>query len=158
MSAAVLRRGAVALAVFSLAAASTATAAPLTKREDALLDAMNSARAAYALPPFRVDGRLQRVAHAHSAQILRSDSFMHGSFAYRIRRVGVRAPALGENLAWGVGSLGSARAFVRAWLASPDHRANLLRRGFRRVGVGVVSGEFAGYPRAVVATVDFAGS
>ena len=42
----------------------------------------------------------------------------------------------GENLAWGTGSRGTARGIVAAWLASPEHRANLLRPSFARVGIG----------------------
>ena len=156
-----LRRGAAALAIalatLLVSFASTADARLLSEREGALLRAMNTARAAYALPPLRVDPRLQRAARGHSAAILRNGSFSHGSFAYRLRRHGVRTPLVGENLAWGVGSLASPRAVVRAWLASPGHRANLLRRAFSRVGVGALVGPFAGYARATVVTADFAG-
>jgi uncharacterized protein YkwD len=63
----------------------------------------------------------------------------------------------GENLAWGTGSLGGAHAIVAAWLASPEHRANLLRPSFRRVGVGDVAGTFQGHSGAHVVTADFAG-
>ena len=47
---------------------------------------------------------------------------------------------LGENLAWGAGRLASPREIVRAWMASPGHRANVLRRRFRDVGIAVVAG------------------
>jgi uncharacterized protein YkwD len=43
------------------------------------------------------------------------------------------------------------------WLASPPHRANLLRPGFRTVGVGVARGTFQGYAGALLVTTDFAG-
>ena len=42
-------------------------------------------------------------------------------------------------------------------LASPAHRAVLLRPGFRRVGVGAYQGNFAGRHDALVVTADFAG-
>ena len=48
--------------------------------------------------------------------------------------------AFGENLAWGKGSRGTPRAFVKAWMASPGHRANILRRDFRDIGVGFSAG------------------
>jgi uncharacterized protein YkwD len=89
--------------------------------------------------------------------MLRTDTFFHGAFAARIRRVGVRAPLIGENLAWGVGRLSRARSIVRMWLASPGHRANLLDPGFRLVGVGAVRGNFGGHPDALMVTTDFAG-
>ena len=42
--------------------------------------------------------------------------------------------SVGENLAWGSGTLATPRAMVRAWMQSADHRANLLDRHFADVG------------------------
>jgi uncharacterized protein YkwD len=89
--------------------------------------------------------------------MLRTDTFYHGAFSARIRGVGVRAPRVGENLAWGVGALSRARRIVNMWLASPGHRANLLRPGYRMVGVGALRGTFEGYRGALMITTDFAG-
>ena len=122
-----------------------------------MLQAMNSAREAHGLAPLRIDGRLQRAACGHSRAMLRTDTFSHGAFAARIRRAGVRARRVGENLAWGVGALAEAHAIVNTWLASPEHRANLLRAGYRTVGVGIRVGSFGGYAGASVITTDFAG-
>jgi len=122
-----------------------------------MLQAMNSAREAHGLAPLRIDGRLQRAACGHSRAMLRTDTFSHGAFAARIRRAGVRARRVGENLAWGVGALAEAHAIVNTWLASPEHRANLLRAGYRTVGVGIRVGSFGGYADASVITTDFAG-
>jgi uncharacterized protein YkwD len=41
------------------------------------------------------------------------------------------------------------------WLASPGHRANLLRPGFRRLGLGIATGSFPGQAGATVVTADF---
>jgi uncharacterized protein YkwD len=46
---------------------------------------------------------------------------------------------------------------VDHWLASPMHRAVLLRPGFRRVGLGIAFGTFIGHGDAAVVTADFAG-
>jgi uncharacterized protein YkwD len=89
--------------------------------------------------------------------MLRRGYFAHGEFARRMTSFGARGRAVGENLGWGVGASGTARAIVEAWLASPPHRANLLRPGFRRIGVGRLVGSFAGYGGAAVVTADFAG-
>jgi uncharacterized protein YkwD len=89
--------------------------------------------------------------------MLRTGNFTHGNWYQRLRRHGARGRTLGETIAWGVGSDGSADAIVRMWLASPPHRSTLLRRGFRYVGVGVAVGSFAGFGGASVATADFAG-
>ena len=46
---------------------------------------------------------------------------------------------------------------MREWLASPEHRANLLRPGYARIGIGLVRGSFLGNGGATVVTADFAG-
>jgi uncharacterized protein YkwD len=89
--------------------------------------------------------------------MIATDVFAHGAFARRMLRFDVTGRIAGENLAWGTGSAGTARAIVAAWLASPEHRANLLRPSFRRIGVGDLLGPFQGYGDARVITADFAG-
>jgi uncharacterized protein YkwD len=42
-------------------------------------------------------------------------------------------------------------------MRSPGHRANLLRPGWTRVGIGARVGTFQGYRGATVVTADFAG-
>ena len=46
---------------------------------------------------------------------------------------------------------------VRSWMNSPGHRANLLRSGWKRIGLGIARGTFQGYPGASIVTADFAG-
>jgi len=134
-----------------------ALTATLTRSESSLLTAMNEARVANGLRPLRADARLERAARSHSSKMLRTGSFYHGAFNARIRRTGVRDRRVGENLAWGQGSLSAARSIVRMWLASPEHRANLLHPGYRIVGVGALRGCFAGHRNALMVTTDFAG-
>jgi uncharacterized protein YkwD len=144
------------LLAFALAPASEA-ATTQTRAEQSLLVAVNDVRAAHNLRPLRVDAQLLEAARAHSAELLRANIFEHGSFAERIALHGVRGPAFGENLAWGTGRLASARSIVSAWMASPGHRANLLRPGWNRIGIGALSGRFLGHRGATVVTADFAG-
>ena len=128
-----------------------------TRAELALLNAMNEARSARGLAALRIDPRLERAARRHSRAMLRTDRLAHGPFATRIHRAGVRARRVGENLAWGVGPVAEAHAIVNMWLSSPEHRANLLRTGYRTVGVGIRVGSFEGHDGASVVTTDFAG-
>ena len=143
-------------------AAALALAAPshasLLPAEQALLREMNRVRAEHELAPFRVDSALERTARAHSADMIRRDYFDHGAFESRMQDAGARGPMFGENLAWGVGSKTAAAAIVRLWLRSPGHRANLLRPGFHRVGIGAPRGEFLGWRGARVVTLDLAGT
>ena len=122
-----------------------------------MIGAMNRVRASYGLRPLRAAAKLHAAARAHSADMIRRGYFGHGAFARRVNAYGVRAPVVGENLAWGSGVYGAASTIVHEWLVSPEHRANLLRPGFSLVGVGSAVGPFAGR-RAVVVTADFAGN
>jgi uncharacterized protein YkwD len=127
-----------------------ATAVPMTPGESAIVQAMNTVRAANGVAPLRSGAALTRAARAHSVDMARRGYFDHGAFVQRLRRFGVRMPYVGENLAYGTGGL-SAQAVVQMWMASAGHRQNLLDRSFQRVGVGL-----AGSSRRLV-TADFAG-
>jgi uncharacterized protein YkwD len=135
-----------------------ATAAPargLTSSERSLLTTMNAVRKSHGLPALRVDFRLVRAARGHSVDMMQRQYFAHGSVAGRVAAAGARGPLFGEDLAWATGI--TANWVVDRWLASPRHRAILLRPGFRRVGVGYAFGTFIGHGDAGVVTADFAG-
>jgi uncharacterized protein YkwD len=138
-------------------AGDAASTSVLTRSESSLLTAMNEVRIANGLQPLRADARLERAARTHSSRMLRTGTFAHGAFNARIRRTGVRAKRVGENLAWGQGRLSAARSILRMWLASPEHRANLLHPGYRIVGVGALRGCFDGHRHTLMVTTDFAG-
>lgn len=144
------------IGIFCGITATPAQAAP-TPAERAVIAEVNRVRAANRLVVLRVDRTLERAARSHSRTMLRTGSFGHGAFARRLSSFGARGPAIGENLGWGVGWRAGAQAIVAAWLASPSHRANLLRPGYRRIGVGRMVGSFAGHRDAAVVTADFAG-
>lgn len=148
----------IALSAFALLIAAAPASAGTTIAEQALLQEINQARAAHGLRPLRLDTRLQRAARAHSLDMLRRDYFAHGPFARRLLRFGARGPVVAENIAWGVGARGQARGVVTGWLRSPLHRRNLLRPGFRRVGVASLRGSFRGATGARVITANFAGT
>ena len=145
-----------------LAALALAPAAPaattLTQGERSLLAAVNGVRANHGLRALQVDAALTSAARSHSTNLIRRDVFAHGALGTRLARAGARGPLYGENLAWGTGSLATARSIVRGWLRSPSHRANLLRPGWVRIGIGARTGTFKGHSGATVVTADFAGS
>jgi uncharacterized protein YkwD len=139
------------------ALASGALAAPAQSAAASLLQAVNATRAAHGLRPVRLDGQLRSAARAHSLEMLRGNYFAHGDFHGRMVAFRVSGSVAGENLAWGTGGYAGARTIVREWLASPEHRANLLRPGFTRIGIGLVRGTFLGSGGATIVTADFAG-
>ena len=128
----------------------------LSRAETSLLQVINEVRRKNGLPLLRVDATLQRAARAHSADMLRRDYFDHGAFGQRLTNFGVHAQMMGENIAWWPGYKARLRAVVNMWLGSPGHRANLLRAGFRLVGVAAPSGTFQGTKVRMI-TADFAG-
>ena len=128
-----------------------------TRSESSLLREMNRVRAAHGLAPLDADTHLSRAARAHSKEMIGSNDFQHGAFGSRMAQFDVTGHLAGENLAWGTGAHGTAQGIVAAWLASPEHRANLLRPSFTRVGVADLVGTFRGYSGAHVVTADFAG-
>lgn len=139
-----------------------ATAAP--PRGPSLLRLLNRERATRGLPALRADPRLARAARAHSADMVRRRYFAHASpegehVRGRVRRTGWldarRRWFLGEDLAWGIGRPGTAAGVVRAWMRSPAHRRILLRRVYRRVGIGVAAGTPVDPARGATVTADF---
>ena len=128
-----------------------------TRSESSLLREMNRVRAAHGLGRLSADTHLQRAARAHSKEMVGSNVFAHGAFGTRMLQFNVTGKLAGENLAWGTGFRGTAQGIVAAWLASPEHRANLLRPSFNRVGISDLVAAFQGHAGAHVVTADFAG-
>ncbi len=99
---------------------------------------------------------LSRAADRHSRDMLGGNFFAHSSrdgtpAVTRVLRYR-RARRTGETLAYlhdGVPG-DQARKVVAMWLASPGHRAVLLDRAFRRIGVGRRGGYLGGRPVTVV--------
>ena len=114
----------------------------------AVLCLHNRERSARGLPPLKENGKLRRAAEGHSGDMVASRFFAHDSLsgadmADRILATGYargQGWSLGENIAWGTGGLATAAEIQRAWMESPGHRANILRRGFREIGIGIVAG------------------
>jgi uncharacterized protein YkwD len=113
--------------------------------EKQMLDLVNRDRQAEGLQPLAADPELTEVARRHSV-----DMFKRGYFAHdtpegltpfdRMREANVRFLTAGENLA-----LAPTISVAHTGLMnSPGHRANILRREFGRVGIGVMDGGMRG--------------
>jgi uncharacterized protein YkwD len=94
---------------------------------------------------------LDRSAVDKARDILRCDDFSHTAcgreFTYWMQRVGyipARCWRVGENIAWGTGELGTVRAIFRAWIYSPEHRANILGR-YTQTGTALEVGGLEGH-------------
>jgi uncharacterized protein YkwD len=118
---------------------------PRPDLEKQMLDLVNQERQAAGLNPLAADPELTEVARRHSA-----DMFARGYFAHdtpegltpfdRMRAANVRFLTAGENLA-----LAPTLSVAHTGLMnSPGHRANILRREFGRVGIGIMDGGMRG--------------
>lgn len=113
--------------------------------EAQMLRLVNEERVAAGLKPLAPDPELTEVARRHS-----SDMFARGYFAHdtpegrdpfdRMRAADVRFLTAGENLALAR----SVQIAHTGLMNSPGHRANILRPGFGRVGIGIMDGGMRG--------------
>ena len=136
----------------------------LGRIRDAIVCLHNQIRSEKDLPTLREAARLRHAAVGHSRDMVGDGYFEHTTPQGRtmvdriLRSRYVREDQgwmLGENLAWGTGSLSTPRGAVESWLDSPGHRSNMLKRGYRDIGVGVVLGVPVSNAQGATYTVDF---
>ena len=130
----------------------------------AILCLHNQIRAGRGLPALRENAKLRRAAVGHSNDMVDRGFFDHVSpggttmvdrimaSRYANRNVGW---ALGENLAWGTGSLATPGEIMKAWMNSPGHRANVVKRSYREIGIGIATGTPSAGGDGATYTADF---
>ncbi|MBE0527896.1 MAG: CAP domain-containing protein [Thermoleophilia bacterium] len=121
---------------------------PLNSYEKRLLALVNKQRAKHSLPQLRTHSRLLSAARAHSAEMGEKKYFSHSSasgqswssriISHGYKRTGYRYWKAGENIYYGCGLYSAPAAVIKAWMASKPHRAIILTRAFRNVGIGAV--------------------
>jgi uncharacterized protein YkwD len=138
----------------SSVASSCAGATTAAENTHASLEAMycgiNVIRRSFGLGPVRGNLSLNR-SSLLKADAVRHCGFSHTpcgmSFTRTFARAGyLPARRFAENLAWGQGELGSPLRTLSAWLNSPPHRANLLARRWRDLGIAIERGAIFGRP------------
>jgi uncharacterized protein YkwD len=132
---------------------------------DVILCLMNAMRANAGLPPLAQQDELAQASVEHSQDMVDNKYFAHDSLDGRDVVARLKAVAyipksgqwaIGENLAWGSGTLATPKSLVNAWMNSPPHRENLLASDYREVGMGVVFGTpSAQATDGVTVTTDF---
>jgi uncharacterized protein YkwD len=103
------------------------------QRRDQMLRLLNRVRRQHGLPVFRINRELSTRAFRHSKRMARANDVFHTQDLYRLVR-SYEPSMWGEN----VGMAQYLKTVRRLWMHSAGHRANILKRGFRRVGVGAV--------------------
>ena len=96
-------------------------------------------------PSLYYDAFLEHIALKHSQDMQAANQMTHitptGAIHYpvgsrlrdRVNQESYSWQIIGENVAW---NYPSAQAVVEAWLASPEHCANILSPEFTHIGVG----------------------
>jgi len=153
-------------AATSAPAATTETARE-TALESALLQGINDVRREHGLRPLATSKALTRAAAEHTREMGERGYFEHESFDstpfwkriehwYPSR--GHKSWSVGENLVYSSPQLTASQG-VELWMNSPGHRANLLSKSWREIGLAAMHfesapGEYDDGPVTIV-TADF---
>lgn len=112
----------------------------------------NSSRKGYNLVSLKENAFLDAAAQAKANDMVASGYFAHLSPAGKtpwdfIKAQGYNYSVAGENLAI---NFYSAEGVENAWMNSPGHKANILNKDFKDIGVGIVQGTYKGNPAVFV--------
>lgn len=126
--------------------AQTAGITRVSQLETDVLAQLNSVRRANGLVPLKLSATLSKAAAQHSVQMGQDGYFAHESFdgsAFwkRVERFypssGWKYWAVGENLLWSSPDVDGPRA-LDLWMASPEHKKNILTAKWREIGISAV--------------------
>ena len=117
------------------------TPQPTAERE--MLEAINDERERRGLDPLTWCERCADVARSHSKDMYRGGYFSHedldGNDPFdRMKSARISYAAAGENLALAP----TVAEAHRGLMTSPDHRANILRKEFHEIGIGIFDGPY----------------
>ncbi|HLZ10455.1 MAG TPA: CAP domain-containing protein, partial [Chloroflexota bacterium] len=155
-----MRKGLVLLAFLGLIVLSImpfgVTAAAAATPAGDVVDQINAIRAQYSLKPLAVQFQLSKSAQPYAQAMATGRFFSHlgldgSTMVSRDEAAGyINWSYLEENLAAGQPTANDA---VSAWMASPDHRANILSPYVSDIGIGYVY--LAGSPYGYYWVADF---
>jgi uncharacterized protein YkwD len=138
-----------------------------TTEELALFEKINENRTQSGVNPLELNATLCWVARAHSQDMIDYDFFDHPSsvqgqfngatFQERVRDYAEYENSyIGECIAykpWGI----DVESTMSSWKNSPTHWEIIVDPNFREIGIGLLEGEWDGFPGAGLHTVDFGG-
>ena len=121
----------------------------LNSYEQQVVKYVNQERAKAGLGRLKVNAKLVSAARAHAADMGENKYFEHDSLdgtqwgerieAHGYKRDGYRVWKAGENIAWGAGLYSAPLLIVDQWMHSAPHRAVILNKDFKEIGIGAVS-------------------
>jgi uncharacterized protein YkwD len=142
-------------ALVALVAPSAANALYVSDKntlESSVVSRINAVRKAHGLRPLTIEHRLTNAADRHADSMATASYFAHELFTPdRSNRwtpfgtwirwfwpgPGYSSWSAGENLAWGAPEISASQTVTR-WMNSSGHRANILNRSWRNIGVAAV--------------------
>jgi uncharacterized protein YkwD len=119
---------------------------------DQLLIDVNKERNTAGLPPLNLNQQLSQAAAAKAQYMFEHNFWAHNSPDGHtpwefITAAGYKYSIAGENLAK---NFNNSQGVVDAWMASPSHRENILKSGYKDVGFAVVNGVLNGEETTLV--------
>jgi len=127
---------------------------------------LNAIRASHGLVALKPNPALNAAAAGHSSEMLADGYFAHDSvsgapFWKRLTAYVHQAHggwSVGENLLWSSPEVDAVKA-LQLWMASPEHRHNILTARWREIGIAAIHadtapGTYGGRPVTVI-TTDF---
>ena len=114
----------------------------ISEYESEVIKLVNEIRQKNGLKPLTADWQLSRVARYKSQDMKENNYFSHNSPVYgtpfeMMKSFGISYKTAGENIAKGQRT---PKAVVDSWMNSSGHRANILNKSYKKIGVGYVSG------------------
>lgn len=122
------------VATLSIGAAGPALAGTRTARlRNTMLHLVNHSRTSHGLHALKLHFAVSSFAWHHSQRMVRRHSVYHSADVLgEVRKYG--ATFWGEN----VGMAGTLTRIEQLFMASPEHRANILKPIYRRIGIGTI--------------------
>lgn len=120
-------------------------AGQLTSAEQSVLELTNKARQEAGAAPLKIDMAITQVARARSKDMGDKNYFSHtsptGETANSLmKEAGISFIRSGENIGKGSGTPDSTvNSIFNAWMNSSGHKANIVNKGYGRIGIGVVA-------------------
>jgi uncharacterized protein YkwD len=125
----------------------TPTPEDLAVVRGAVMCLINRERAEHGVAPLHASTELEGAAEGHCSEMIAENYFAHvapdgETPVQRIEKTGyIPGPSVGyvvgENLAWGTYSLSTPQSIVAAWIASPEHLANILESRYTETGIAI---------------------
>ena len=151
----------------ALAGRASTNRASMPAPDRSVLVQLNAIRSQHGLVTLKPNAQLAAAAAEHSSDMLAHGYFAHssfngGAFWERLARYTAGARhggwSVGENLLWSAPDVDAVHA-LKLWMASPEHRANILNPDWRQIGIAAVNspsapGTYGGRDVTVV-TTDF---